>query len=105
MTRALSFHSSVCTRLRVGVAIALAGLLAACGGGRSAQDPASDPLAAAALQAKLSASFQPAAQQVTLSWTDTFTNESGFRIERLSGADWVAVVSVPAASGSGSILS
>ena len=80
------------------VAVAVAWSLAACGGGGGGG-------ASESARANLSATYRPDTQQATLSWTDTFTNESSFRIDRQSGTDWIAVQNVPAAPGSSTILS
>lgn len=90
----------------------LAGLLlAACGGGggggggTTPTPPTPDPWVVAAQQAKLSSSYRPDLQQLTLSWSDAFTAETGFRIDRLSGSDWVAVQQLPASAGTGTSVS
>lgn len=78
-------------------------LLSACGGGGDGSvDPPVDPLLEAARTARVTGSFNATTLDLTLRWTDRFTSESGFRIERLDGNDWALYTAVPASPGSGS---
>lgn len=91
--------------------------LAACGGGGGSGgggtgpvtppgpvDPPVDPLLEAARTARVTASFNTTSHQLTLRWTDNFTTESGFRIERQEGSDWQLISIAQAPSGSGSTI-
>ncbi len=85
-------------------------LITACGGGGSAtpappppppssSGPTAEELANAKAAA-LSAKLDLATATATLSWTDTFANESGYRIERLNGSVWETLDTVSGQSGS-----
>jgi hypothetical protein len=105
--------SSVRSKL-VLLILTVAALMSACGGGggsSSAADttpapvtPVADPVGDAAKTAKLSATYRPDAQQVTLTWTDPYANETGYRIDKLAGGAWIALDTLPATAGSGTVV-
>ena len=85
-------------------------LLGGCGGGGAAVDPpvvagaptptptptptpepVPDPANLLAATAGLHATLQVQTGQLTLRWTDRFSDESGFRIERWTGSTWAAI--------------
>ncbi len=84
-------------------------LLSACGGGGSAPSspsspapsPSSNPDQTAAASAALMAILQPSTNQVTLSWTDTFSDETGYEVDMLDGSNnWVPQETLPTVANS-----
>ena len=97
-------------RDRVASSLLLCLVLAACGGGSpqtssttSSGTTTSNPDQTAAASTGLTAVLDTSVDQLTLSWTDTFTDETGYEIDQLdSSNNWVPQGTLPSFASSGS---
>lgn len=101
-----------------GIVSTFALFLAACGGGGGGsgaspsspppvQTPAPTPTAeeiASARSAQVNTLFKAGNGELTIKWTDTFANETGYRVERqlTAGGNWEVQEALPAAAATGS---
>jgi hypothetical protein len=108
------------TRIRLGLLAAVLSLLAACSGGGSGSNdttpppaggfvpppaPAPSPSAediANARSSQLKVSLRSDTKEVTITWTDTFSAETGYTVEsRLADGAWQIAESLPAGTATG----